>query len=216
MDENKSEEETAQGSILRKSTRATFGKKPDRFGQSVCYANEVEKCEPKSFEDAINRSDKQKWLAAMEDELKSIEANKTWTLVDLPKGRTAVGSKWVFKLKRDVNGNVSRYKARLVARGFSQKFGIDYDEVFAPVVRIVTFRMLLAIAARNKMKVKHFDIKAAFLNGEIQEEIYLQQPPGFQQGNKVGRLHKSLYGLKQAARSWNSAIHNVLTRIVLR
>lgn len=107
----------------------------------------------------------------------------------------------MFKIKRDVNGNVSRYKARLVAQGFSQKYGTDYDEVFAPVVRQTTFRTLLSVAAKRKYNVQHYDIKTAFLNGNLEEEIYMKQPPGFTKGNKVCKLKKGLYGLKQSARS---------------
>jgi hypothetical protein len=131
-------------------------------------------------------------------------------LVDLPKGRKAVGSKWVFKKKKNQEGRILEYKARLVAQGFSQKYGTDYDEVFAPVTRSSTFRMLLSVSAKRNYIVKQFDIKSAFLNGELKEEIYLKQPPGFKTNDQVYKLKKSLYGLKQAARVWNQTIHQVL------
>lgn len=147
----------------------------------------------------------------MKEELNSIEENNTWILCDLPHGRKAIGSKWVFKNKLNENGNVERRKARLVAQGFSQKFGVDYDEVFAPVARNTTLRLLLSVAGTRNYTVNHYDIKTAFLNGKLEEEIYMKQPPGFQNGGKVYRLKKSLYGLKQAARVWNNTLHEALT-----
>jgi ribonuclease HI len=146
----------------------------------------------------------------MDDEINSIYMNKTWDLVQLPENKKAIGCKWVYKLKFDDQGNVSRYKARLVAQGFSQKYGEDYDEVFAPVARATTFQVLLSIAGINNYHVKHFDIKTAFLYGEIEEEIYMKQPPGYAKNNMVCKLNKSLYGLKQAARAWNKVLHEAL------
>lgn len=131
----------------------------------------------------------------------------------MPHGRKSIGSKWVFKVKLDQDGHPAVYKARLVAQGFTQKFGVDYDEVFAPVARSETFRVLLTVASSKKMSVKQFDFKTAFLNGTLEEEIYLRQPPGFQeQKNKVLRLNKSLYGLKQAAKVWNDTVHRELLK----
>ncbi|KAG5682922.1 hypothetical protein PVAND_012240 [Polypedilum vanderplanki] len=166
--------------------------------------------EPRTYKQAIQSEDKDKWIAAMDQEIKSLCDNDAWCLVDLPAGRKAVGSKWVFKKKEDQEGNIIEYKARLVAQGYSQKYGEDYDEVFAPVTRSSTFRLLLAVSGRRKYYVKQFDIKTAFLNGELKEEIYLKQPPGYEINNQVLRLKKSLYGLKQAARVWNQTIHQVL------
>lgn len=155
--------------------------------------------EPKTFGEAISSSNADEWRKAMEDEFNSIQANETWTLVDLPPGRKAVGCKWVFKLKHGADGQIARFKARLVAQGYSQQYGSDYDEVFAPVVRQTTFRTLMAVAAKQRMIVKQYDVKTAFLNGDLQEEIYMRQPPGYvSKGNerKVCKLKKSLYGLK--------------------
>ncbi|KXJ67790.1 hypothetical protein RP20_CCG012118 [Aedes albopictus] len=118
-------------------------------------------------------------------------------------------------MKRDINGEIVRFKARLVAQGFSQQYGSDYDEVFAPVVQQTTFRTLMAVAAKKNMTVKQYDVKTAFLNGDLEEEIYMRQPCGFvQRGSegKVCRLHRSLYGLKQAARAWNQKLHEELVR----
>jgi Reverse transcriptase (RNA-dependent DNA polymerase) len=145
--------------------------------------------------------------------LNKISCNKNWSKVDLPKDRKAIGSRWIFKLKCNEHGEIERYKARLVAQGFTQVYGTDYDEVFAPVARPTSFRVLLTIAGKQNLHVMQYDVKTAFLNGTIDEEIYLKPPQGFQSETKVFRLHKSLYGLKQSARKWNEAIHNCLTNL---
>ena len=194
---------------VRVSSRRNKGQKPDRFGDFVTYSSRVD-YEPKTFKQAISCADADKWKKAMEEEIKSINHNKTWDLVKLPKNKRAIGCKWVYKLKRDENGEICTYKARLVAQGFSQKYGEDYDEVFAPVARSATFRILMSVAGVNNYHVKQFDIKTAFLNGDIEEEIYMKQPPGFENGNNVCKLKKSLYGLKQAARAWNKVFHEAV------
>lgn len=198
--------------VLRRSNRQNSGQN-SKYSDYACnkVISNLNDKDPTSYKEAMSRSDKELWQQAMNEEMESIHKNNTWTLVDLPKNRKAIGSKWVYKVKRDVNGNVLRHKARLVAQGYNQKYGTDYDEVFAPVVRQTTFRMLLSVAAKRGYKVKHYDIKTAFLNGELEEDIYMRQPPGFEKNNKVCHLLKGLYGLKQAARSWNKAIHSVLT-----
>jgi Reverse transcriptase (RNA-dependent DNA polymerase) len=134
-------------------------------------------------------------------------------LEDLPSNRKSIGSKWVFKLKFNETGKVVRYKARLVAQGFTQKYGIDYDEIFAPVARSETLRLLLSVAGKKNYHVYHYDVKTAFLNGHLKEEIYLRQPQGFKINDKVLKLNKSLYGLKQAARVWNQTFHDKLLKI---
>ena len=194
----------------RHSTRSNFGKTPARLNDYQIYRTETHHDDPKTFVQAMSTPEKEEWLEAMVEELNTIEDNNTWDLVELPYGRKAIGSKWVFKTKRDNNGIVARRKARLVAQGFSQKYGIDYDEVFAPVARSATFRMLLSIAGKRNYFLNQYDIKAAFLNGKLNEEVYMKQPPGFQESNKVYRLKKSLYGLKQAARVWNQTMHETL------
>lgn len=167
--------------------------------------------EPKTYKQALKCPDNVQWILAMEEELKSIEDNNTWSVVDLPKGRTAIGCRWVYKLKQSENEEPPRYKARLVAQGFTQKFGIDYDEVFAPVTRSSTFRTLLTIASARNLIVQQYDVKTAFLNGSLEEEIYMKPPPGYLDSNKVLKLHKSLYGLKQAARVWNQTLNKSMT-----
>lgn len=152
-------------------------------------------------------------MVAMEEEYAALISNHTWELVDLPDNKNLVSCKWVFKLKTDAEGAVKKYKARLVARGFSQKYGVDYDQVFAPVARHCTFRVLLSIAATNEMMAYHVDAKSAFLNGELEEDIYMSQPPGFideSNEGKVCHLKKSIYGLKQSARVWNEKLHKTL------
>jgi hypothetical protein len=151
------------------------------------------------------------WLEACRYEISALDKNQTWDLVDLPEGRKAVKSKWVFKLKAD-----SRYRARLVAKGFTQIPGIDYDETFSPVARFESLRLLLALAALEDWEIHQLDVKSAFLNGVLEEEIYMEQPEGFimaGQEDKVCRLKKAIYGLKQASRAWNQQFHGVLIEL---
>jgi hypothetical protein len=152
----------------------------------------------------------------MLEEMKSITDNSTWDLVDLPPGHRPIGLKWVFKVKRDENGDIVRHKARLVAKGYIQRAGIDYDEVFAPVARIESVRLLIALAANQGWEVHHMDVKSAFLNGDLKEEVYVSQPAGFiidGAEHKVLRLRKALYGLKQAPRAWNAKFDTVMASI---
>jgi len=157
--------------------------------------------EPGGVEDALEEDC---WVKAMNSELKSIQDNNTWLYTNLPKGHKAIGLKWVYKVKRDPEGNVVKHKARLVAKRYAQRHGVDYEEVFAPVARLETVRLILALAASGKWEVHHMDVKSAFLNGELQEEVYVKQPPGFENPRypgKVLKLQKALYGLKQAPRA---------------
>lgn len=130
-------------------------------------------------------------------------------MTKLPKGHKPIEVKWIYKIKRKANGDVERNKARLVVKGYSQRHGIDCDEVFAPVVRLETIRLIIALAAHNRWKIHQMDVKSAFLNGILDEEVYVEQPLGYVvkgQEEKVLRLKKALYGLKQAPRAWNSKI----------
>ncbi|GJW07799.1 retrovirus-related pol polyprotein from transposon TNT 1-94 [Tanacetum coccineum] len=163
-------------------------------------------CEPLVFEKAMKSK---KWRQAMKEEIKSIEKNDTWELTTLPKGQKAIGVKWVYKAKKNTKGEVEKYKARLVAKGYKQKHGIDYEEVFAPVARLETIRMIIAIAAQYRWKTHQIDVKSAFLNGLLEEEVYVEQPEGYVakcQEGKVLMLKKALYGLKQAPHAWNTII----------
>jgi hypothetical protein len=165
--------------------------------------------EPPTFAEAEREAN---WRKAMMEEMKSIEENSTWELVDPPRGCRPIGLKWVFKVKRDKHGDIVKYKARLVARGFVQREGIDFEEVFVPVVRMESVRLLLALAASNGWEV-HLDVKSAFLNGDLAETVFVKQAPGFVvpgAEHKVLRLRKALYGLRQALRVWNAKLDATL------
>lgn len=170
-------------------------------------------CEPADYTEA--KKD-QRWIAAMEEELSMIEKNKTWILMDRPQDRKVIGVKWVFRTKLNADGSINKHKARLVVKGYAQIFGVDYSDTFAPVARLDTIRLLLAIAAQKGWKVFQLDVKSAFLNGILQEEIYVEQPQGFVkegEGDKVYLLRKALYGLKQAPRAWYSKIDEHLLNL---
>lgn len=160
--------------------------------------------EPDTYKDAMNGNDSKNWKNAMREELDSLMKNNTWVLVQRPANVTTVDNKWVFKIKQEKKNAPIRYKARLVARGFTQEYGVNYFETFSPVVRFTSIRTILAISAQREMKIKQFDIKTAFLNGDLSETVYMEQPMGFQDGSgRVCMLKKSLYGLKQSSRCWN-------------
>jgi hypothetical protein len=165
-----------------------------------------------TFNQAMKSPEAESWKTACQEELDSLHANGTWDIVPLPPNKKPIGCKWVFKLKRHADGSIERYKARLVAKGFSQKPGVDYNEVFAPTFRMASIRTILALAALNDYHLRSIDISTAFLNGDLEEDIYMQQPPGFEQFGPeyVCKLNKSLYGLKQAARQWNKKLHSTL------
>lgn len=160
--------------------------------------------EPKTCEDAMQTAEKDQWAEAMREEIASLNKNNTWVLTELPQGEKAIDNRWVFKVKMNPDDSLERFKARLVVKGFSQQYGVNYTETFSPVVRYSSVRSILATAAKNKMVLKQFDIKTAFLYGDLDETVYMKQPDGFSDGtNKVCKLLKSLYGLKQASRCWN-------------
>jgi transposase InsO family protein len=166
--------------------------------------------EPRTFNEAINRPDADLWYAAMTEELKIFEKIGLYEAVERPRDRKIVDSKWVFKIKRGPNGEIERYKARLVAKGFTQVHGIDYTDTFAPVTKFSTIRVLLALAAKYDLEIHQMDVKSAFLNGELEEEIYLHLPPGFRDSsNLVWKLKRALYGLKQAHKSWYKRLRTV-------
>nr|CAE05707.2 OSJNBb0065J09.3 [Oryza sativa Japonica Group] len=210
----------------RKGIRSTAGKPPIRYGfeeveeengndianyvsyssLSPAYRAFIASFQsiviPKDWREAKNDP---KWHEAMMEEMSALEKNKTWELVPFPTGKKVVSCKWVNAVKQDPFGKVERYKARLVAKGYSQTYGIDYDETFAPVAKMSTVRTLISCAANFDWPLYQLDVKNAFLHGDLQEEVYMEIPPGFstsQTKGKVLRLKKSLYGLKQSPRAW--------------
>jgi hypothetical protein len=164
----------------------------------------------------MRRDDRQQWEQAAQEEIESIHDAGTWTLAPLPPGRQAIGCKWVFKLKHKADGSIDRYKARLVAKGFSQREGIDYDETFAPVAKFPAIRALLSLVAHYNLELHQMDVRTAFLNGDLDRDIYMRQPEGFvARGSEhlYCKLRKCLYGLKQASRAWYEKIHQALTNM---
>ena len=162
--------------------------------------------EPKTIAQMLKSEHRHQWELAMAKEINSLQQNQTWTLETLPHGRTTVDNKWVFKIKTKSNGTVDRFKARLVAKGYSQTVGVDYGETYAPTAKMDSIRTLLAFAAAEDSEMIQFDVKTAFLYGELSEELYMNLPTGYTIPNSAGkvyRLHKSLYDLKQASRVWN-------------
>ena len=168
------------------------------------------KVEPRNVKKAMSTPEKDNWLEAMQKEMESLEKNDVWELTELPEGRQPVG---MFKTKMDANGKIERYKARLLAQGFSQKFGSDYDETFCPVVRMESVRTLIAMSVQNRLQLHQVDITTAFLNGQLEEEVYVVQPEGFVSAGRehlVCRLKKSIYGLKQSPHCWNTTLDSHL------
>ncbi|CAJ2637099.1 unnamed protein product [Trifolium pratense] len=221
--DNEIDEATDNNNGTRKSNRTK--KVPPRIQDCItANDNEVDEdgdlvhfallagAEPINYLEAMSNL---KWKQAMEEELCAIEKNQTWQLVKLPTGKKAIAVKWVFKLKLNPDGSVAKHKARLVARGFLQREGLDYSEVFSPVARIETVRLVVAIANANSWPMYHLDVKSAFLNGPLEEVVFVTQPPGFMitgKENMVYRLKKALYGLKQAPRAWNKRIDGFLVK----
>ncbi|RVW12910.1 Retrovirus-related Pol polyprotein from transposon TNT 1-94 [Vitis vinifera] len=169
--------------------------------------------EPQTFKEAVNSTEGLMWKEAIKSEIDSILQNHTWELVDLPPGCKPLSSKWIFKRKMKVDGSIDKYKARLVIKGYRQTEGLDYFDTYSPVTRINSIRMVLAIAALRNLEIHQMDVKTAFLNGDLDEEIYMEQPEGFSapgQEKKVCKLVKSLYGLKQAPKQWHEKFDNVM------
>ena len=158
---------------------------------------------PSNIQDALADP---KWTKAMNEEMEALQKNNTWELCQLPKGKKKVGCKWVFTVKLKADGSIDRYKARLVAKGYTQKYGVDYQETFAPVAKMNTIRILISIAVNRDWALQQFDVKNAFLNGDLEEEVYMELPPGVKIKSvcetKVCKLKKALYGLKQSPRAW--------------
>eukprot|EP00731_Ephydatia_muelleri_P012155 Em0006g1049a len=196
LEQEQQEQEDAEQSRYPRRMRIA----PTRYGidEYVGTVLMTQLEEPQSITEALESDLSEQWREAADSEYQSLMQNETWERVELPKGRKPVGCKWVFKAKRGSDGKVQRFKARLVAKGFTQKHGIDYDETFSPVVRFTSVRTILAFAVQNGMMVHQMDVVTAFLNGTLEEEIYMEQPPGYiKKGEEhlVCKLKKSIYGL---------------------
>lgn len=211
------EENNTGNNNLRRGTRER--RPPNRFADSeysthcALTAEQFVEEDPKNMEGAKRRSDWQNWKEAVDAEYNALIKNNTWTECELPKGRHAISCKWVFKLKRNAHGEVDKYKARLVARGFTQREGFDYEETYSPVAKLTTLRIMLSVANHFDLHVQQMDVKSAFLNGNLREEIYMHRPEGFKNDNLVLKLNKAIYGLKRASRMWNESFNNFMRRI---
>ncbi|KAK3029763.1 hypothetical protein RJ639_038040 [Escallonia herrerae] len=169
--------------------------------------------DPRTYEEAMKSQDSSFWKKAINEEIDSIMGNGTWKFVDLPSGSKPIGCKWIFKKRLRVDGSIENFKARLVAKGFSQNEGVDYFDTYAPIARIATIRVLIALASIHKLVIQSLDVKTTFLNGELEVEVYMQQPEGFVvrgQENIVCKLIKSLYGLKQAPKQWHQKFDQIV------
>ncbi|XP_074318061.1 uncharacterized protein LOC141654847 [Silene latifolia] len=190
--------------LRAKQTREHFS-----LSSSIADAAVTNNHEPSTFREAMQVKE---WRDAMQHEIAALERNNTWTLEDLPPNKKAIGSKWVYKIKYNADGSIERYKARLVVLGNRQVEGIDYNETFAPTVKMVTVRTLLAIAAAKGWDLHQMDVHNAFLHGDLNEEVYMKPPPRYSSDSngKVCRLQKSLYGLRQAPRCWYAKLASAL------
>eukprot|EP00877_Chromochloris_zofingiensis_P011122 jgi/Chrzof1/6263/Cz17g17260.t1 len=210
----------------RRSSRANIGMAPGNYWEANyiptskrtatgLLAQTSEIVEPATYDEALQSDCAEQWQQAMDSEYASLIANGTWTLEKPPTDIRPTPVKWVYKVKRDTSGNIERFKARLVAKGFWQQEGVDYDEVFAPVSKYATFRALMAKAAEEGMELHKLDVKTAFLQGNLEEDVWIQQPPCYEEGSSelACHLHKPLYGLKQAPRAWHQRLQQELLAV---
>lgn len=200
----------------RSSSRNRIPFRPFQMGHFAFLVEPNCKYEPTSVSAVYKSADKENWLAAMREEMESHRSYQTWTLVDLPNGRKPISAKWVFKVKAAGTEN-ERFKARWVAKGYAQIAGIDFDETFAPVVRHGSLRILFAVAIKRGFEIYQMDAITAFLQSDLDEDIYMCQPEGYSDGSdKVCLLKKAIYGLKQAGRQWNLKVNSVLKEFKLQ
>lgn len=212
------EEETANKNFIILMNKQESYEEDERQTEEYIFDGKISAGDvPLSYEEAVTSQNWNDWKLAMEEEYEALLENNTWHLEVLPEGKKPIKNKWVYAVKRDVNDNIVRFKARLVAKGYSQVKGIDYEETFSPVVKYTSIRMLLAIAAHNKLKITQLDAVTAFLNGKLNEVIYMEQPIHFNDGStKYCKLDKCIYGLKQSSRVWNMTLDQVLVRFGLQ
>ncbi|KAG8492837.1 hypothetical protein CXB51_010063 [Gossypium anomalum] len=189
---------------------------PERYGFLITTHGDILLIDQdglRTYQEVLASLESEKWLKAMRSEMDSMYENQVWTLVDPPEGVKPIGCKWVFKKKTDMDGNVQTYKGRLVTKGFRQIHGVDYDETFSPIAMFKSIRILLAIAAFHNYEICQMDVKTAFLNGKLEEDMYMTQPEGFvnpKDAGKICKLQRSIYGLKQASRSWNLRFNDAI------
>jgi hypothetical protein len=177
---------------------------------TIRYENFSSTGEPTDLEEALNDPN---WKKAMQEEIAALHKNETWHLVPPVKGANIIDCRWVFKIKKKADGSIERYKGRLVAKGYKQRHGIDYEDTFSPVVMIATVRLVLSIAVSKGWCLRQLDVQNAFLHGVLEEEVYMRQPPGFEDANRphfVCKLDNALYGLKQAPRAWYARLSTKL------
>src|SRR5579859_5329136 len=170
--------------------------------------------EPITYQQAINHPYHWKeWEIAAQEEYDSLMKNETWEVVPRPTNRNFIMSRWVFRHKKDEKGKIVRFEARIVTHGFSQIYGVNYLETYSPIAKLVSIRVLFAIAASLDLEIHQMDVVSAFLASKLEEKIYMEFPDGFKKGDKVGLLSKSIYGLKQSARYFNRRFHDRLLRL---
>jgi histone deacetylase 1/2 len=200
----------------RPITRLQHGiRKPKQYTDgTICYGNLASVfSEPTDLHEALSNP---LWKAAMDNEISALMKNKTWHLVPPPRGENIIDWKWVFKVKRKVDGSLERYKGRLGAKGYKQRYDIDYEDTFSLVVKAATIRLVLSLAVSKGWTLRQLDVQNAFLHGILEEEVFMRQPPGFEDKKNphyVCKLDKALYGLKQAPRAWYSRLSGKLQKL---
>ena len=200
------------------SKRKRKPRKPAQVNAVTSKSNESSLPEePQTFDQAMRSPHKDDWMSSMKEELSSMDALNVWTLMELPPGRRSLPCRWVFKAKRSAEGEIERFRSRLVLKGFMQREGIDYNELFSPTAKLETIRTVLNIGAKEKLFTYQFDVKTAFLYAELEDqEIFMTQPPGFEDGTKrVCKLNKSIYGLKQSNRMFHLKIKSIFAELGL-
>jgi hypothetical protein len=200
---------------VRRSTRVKYHVQRFTYDGFIAHyyaymVRVIQEVEPTCFEQVVGNP---KWDNAMDEEMATLDANATWELVPLAEDKKAIGCKWVYKVRHNADRSVSRYKARLVIKGYAQTYGIDYEETYSPVAKMTTIRAIIIMAAAKGWSLHQMDVKNVFLRGDLQEEVYMEQPSGYvdqTHPNLVCRLKKALYGLKQAPIAWSDKIGEYL------
>lgn len=231
-EQEETEQEETEEPVLRRSTRLRKPKvvcteeccKPKNTQQNpknnlrkniaYCVTN-MEPIEPKTFEDAKNWPNAEEWEKSMGEEMQSMKLHQAWDIVPRPQNKNIIGCKWVYKIKKNEKGEITKYKSRLVAKGFAQVKGVDYKETYSPVLMKKSIRILLAVAVDKNYETRHIDVLSAYLNSPIKEEVYMEQPKGYEIGGSsyVCKLRKSIYGLHQSGRDWSMHITNHLMKM---